>query len=127
MVSALIALATDAPEGRAIPSRRKRLRVPFDARGLRYHPRGTTRAGHLPQDIWWGGRVLRELRNRGMAAPEVAVGDGALGFWPGYGRWAHHPRAALLGAKVANVLSVLPKRARAEVTPRARGNLPSRD
>jgi len=25
--------------------------------------------------------LLRELKRRGMAAPAVAVGDGALGFW----------------------------------------------
>ncbi len=29
----------------------------------------------------WAG-VLRDLKNRGMTAPVVAVGDGALGFWP---------------------------------------------
>ena len=56
--------------------------------------------------------VLRDLRRRGMRAPVLAVGDGALGFWgalrevfPATGTqrcWVH---------KVANVLSALPKSA----------------
>ena len=55
--------------------------------------------------------VLRDLRDRGMAAPAVAVGDGALGFWAALGDvfpdtveqrcWVH---------KTANILAVLPKR-----------------
>jgi len=56
--------------------------------------------------------VLRDLRDRGMTAPELAVGDGALGFWAALGQvfsttrtqrcWVH---------KVANCLAALPKRA----------------
>ena len=55
--------------------------------------------------------VLRDLRDRGMTAPTVAVGDGALGFWGALSQvfpstrvqrcWVH---------KVANVLAALPKR-----------------
>ncbi|MBW3605144.1 MAG: IS256 family transposase [Actinobacteria bacterium] len=55
--------------------------------------------------------VLRDLRDRGMRAPEVAVGDGALGFWAALPQvfgstrtqkcWVH---------KTANVLAALPKR-----------------
>ena len=55
--------------------------------------------------------VLRDLRDRGMTAPTVAVGDGALGFWSALGDvfpetreqrcWVH---------KTANILAVLPKR-----------------
>jgi putative transposase len=55
--------------------------------------------------------VLRELKRRGMAAPVVAVGDGALGFWAAarevwpetraQGCWCH---------KLINVLDKLPKR-----------------
>jgi putative transposase len=55
--------------------------------------------------------VLRDLRRRGMAAPELAVGDGALGFWAALEQvfpttrtqrcWVH---------KTANVLAALPKR-----------------
>jgi transposase-like protein len=58
----------------------------------------------------WAG-VLRDLRDRGMTAPMVAVGDGALGFWSALGDvfpqtreqrcWVH---------KTANILDVLPKR-----------------
>jgi len=55
--------------------------------------------------------VLRELKRRGMAAPMLAVGDGALGFWAAarevwpetraQGCWCH---------KLANVLDKLPQR-----------------
>jgi transposase-like protein len=55
--------------------------------------------------------VLRDLHKRGMTAPVVAVGDGALGFWSALGDvfpdtrvqrcWVH---------KTANILAVLPKR-----------------
>jgi len=58
----------------------------------------------------WAG-VLRDLRDRGMTAPMVAVGDGALGFWAALGDvfpetaeqrcWVH---------KTANILDALPKR-----------------
>ncbi len=58
----------------------------------------------------WAG-VLRDLKNRGMTAPVVAVGDGALGFWSALGDvfpdtreqrcWVH---------KTANILDALPKR-----------------
>jgi putative transposase len=59
--------------------------------------------------------VLRDLRDRGMRAPELAIGDGALGFWAALRQvfpdtreqrcWVH---------KVANVLSALPKRLQAD-------------
>ena len=55
--------------------------------------------------------VLRDLRDRGMTAPTVAVGDGALRFWAALGDifpetveqrcWVH---------KTANILDALPKR-----------------
>jgi len=55
--------------------------------------------------------VLRELKRRGMVAPVVAVGDGALGFWAAarevwpetraQGCWCH---------KLVNVLDKLPRR-----------------
>src|SRR6516165_6873579 len=58
--------------------------------------------------------VLRELKRRGMAAPVVAVGDGALGFWAAarevwpetraQGCWCH---------KLLNVLDKLPQRLQA--------------
>jgi len=56
--------------------------------------------------------LLRGLRDRGMTAPTLAVGDGALGFWSALAQvfpttrpkrcWVH---------KTANVLAALPKRA----------------
>jgi transposase-like protein len=55
--------------------------------------------------------VLRDLRDRGMTAPVVAVGDGGLGFWAALSDvfpttveqrcWVH---------KTANILDALPKR-----------------
>jgi len=55
--------------------------------------------------------VLRGLRDRGLPAPVLAVGDGALGFWAALGQvfpdtreqrcWVH---------KTANTLSALPQR-----------------
>jgi transposase-like protein len=64
--------------------------------------------------------LLRDLEQRGMPAPRVATGDGALGFWAALGQvypgteeqrcWVH---------KNANVLDKLPKR----VQPRAKDML----
>ena len=55
--------------------------------------------------------LLRELKRRGMPAPKLAIGDGALGFWAALRQvypetkeqrcWVH---------KIANVLDKLPKR-----------------
>jgi putative transposase len=65
--------------------------------------------GHRESTESWSD-VLRDLRRRGMTAPVVAVGDGALGFWAALRDvfpdtreqrcWVH---------KTANVLNVLPK------------------
>jgi putative transposase len=64
-------------------------------------------------DSW--AEVLRSLRDRGLAAPVLAVGDGALGFWgalrevfPSTGEqrcWVH---------VTANVVDALPKRLHAQ-------------
>lgn len=64
--------------------------------------------------------LLRNLRDRGMQAPVVAVGDGALGFWAALREvfpstreqrcWVH---------KIANVLDKLPK----SIQPRAKSKL----
>jgi transposase-like protein len=55
--------------------------------------------------------LLRDLKQRGMLAPKLAIGDGALGFWAALRQvypetqeqrcWVH---------KIANVLDKLPKR-----------------
>ena len=66
--------------------------------------------GHREDTESWAD-LLRDLRDRGMTAPTVAVGDGALGFWAALAQvfpatriqrcWVH---------KTANVLAALPKR-----------------
>lgn len=66
--------------------------------------------GYRESEEAWAS-LLRDLKRRGMAAPVLAVGDGALGFWKAlrevYPRtqeqrcWVH---------KIANVLDKLPKR-----------------
>lgn len=55
--------------------------------------------------------LLRELKRRGMAAPLVAVGDGALGFWAAVRDvWPETRTARCWCHKLANVLDKLPKR-----------------
>jgi transposase-like protein len=63
--------------------------------------------------------LLRDLKRRGMPAPVLAVGDGALGFWAALRQvypeaqeqrcWVH---------KIANVLDKLPKRLQARARER---------
>jgi putative transposase len=69
-------------------------------------------------DSWLS--LLRDLKRRGMPAPQLAIGDGALGFWAALRQvysgtkeqrcWVH---------KIANILDKLPKR----VQPRAKAML----
>ena len=55
--------------------------------------------------------VLRDLRRRGMRAPVVAVGDGALGFWGAVREvWPETREQRDWCHKLANVLDKLPKR-----------------
>jgi transposase-like protein len=43
--------------------------------------------------------LLLDLKRRGLtSAPQIAVADGALGFWKALGEVADNPRATLLGA-----------------------------
>ena len=54
--------------------------------------------------------LLRDLRTRGMRAPVVAVGDGALGFWAALRDvWPETRTQRCWVHKVANVLAALPK------------------
>jgi transposase-like protein len=54
--------------------------------------------------------LLRDLRHRGMRAPVVAVGDGALGFWAALRDvWPDTKIQRCWVHKVANVLAALPK------------------
>jgi putative transposase len=67
--------------------------------------------GHRESTESWAD-VLRDLRRRGMKAPVLAVGDGALGFWGALSEvfpdtaqqkcWVH---------KMANIMNALPKSA----------------
>ena len=55
--------------------------------------------GHRESTESWAD-VLRDLKRRGMAAPVLAVGDGALGFWGALERGLPRDGApALLGAQ----------------------------
>ena len=55
--------------------------------------------------------LLRDLKQRGMAAPVVAVGDGALGFWAAAREvWPATREQACWVHKLVNVLDKLPPR-----------------
>ncbi len=55
--------------------------------------------------------VLRDLKRRGMRAPELAVGDRALGFWAAVREvWPETQAETCWVHRIANVLDKLPKR-----------------
>ena len=55
--------------------------------------------------------MLRELKRRGMVAPVLAVGDGALGFWAAAREvWPETREQGCWCHKLANVLDKLPQR-----------------
>jgi len=65
--------------------------------------------GHRESTDSWAD-VLRDLKRRGMRAPMVAVGDGALGFWAALRTvWPETTEARCWVHKVANCLNALPK------------------
>jgi len=65
--------------------------------------------GHRESTESWAD-VLRDLKRRGMSAPVVAVGDGALGFWAAMRKvWPETTEQRCWVHKVANILSALPK------------------
>jgi transposase-like protein len=60
--------------------------------------------------------LLRDLKARGMQAPAVAAGDGALGFWGAVAEvWPSTKEQRCWVHKIANVLDKLPKRLQPEV------------
>ena len=64
---------------------------------------------------------MRDLRDRGLAPPLLAVGDGALGLWAALDQVfpaTEHQRC--WNHRVLNVRSKLPKRLQAEVRGRLR-------
>jgi putative transposase len=64
--------------------------------------------------------LLRDLKKRGMRAPALAVGDGALGFWGAVGEvWPETREQRCWVHKIANVLDKLPK----GMQPRAKSQL----
>jgi putative transposase len=69
-------------------------------------------------DSW--AAVLRDLKHRGMRAPELAIGDGALGFWAALRDvWPETREQRDWVHRIANVLDKLPKR----LQPRAKAAL----
>ncbi len=60
-------------------------------------------------DSW--ASVLRDLKRRGMRSPELAIGDGALGFWAALRDvWPETREQRDWVHRIANVLDRLPKR-----------------
>ncbi len=65
--------------------------------------------GHRESTESWAD-LLRDLKRRGMRAPMVAVGDGALGFWAALRCvWPQTTEQRCWVHKLANVLNALPK------------------
>jgi len=59
--------------------------------------------------------VLRDLQARGLRAPALAIGDGALGFWKAVGEvWPQTREQRCWVHRLANVLDKLPKRLQAK-------------
>ena len=59
--------------------------------------------------------VLRDLKRRGMTAPLLAIGDGALGFWKAARDvWPETEEQRCWVHRLANVLDKLPKRLQAK-------------
>jgi transposase-like protein len=64
--------------------------------------------------------VLRDLKQRGLAAPKLAIADGALGFWGALRQvYAETDEQRCWVHKIANILDKLPKR----LQPRAKSHL----
>ena len=65
--------------------------------------------GHRESTESWAD-LLRDLKRRGMRAPMVAVGDGALGFWAALRKvWPDTVEQRCWVHKMANILNALPK------------------
>jgi len=59
--------------------------------------------------------VLRDLKARGLRAPALAIGDGALGFWKAVGEvWPQTREQRCWVHRLANVLDKLPNRLQAK-------------
>jgi len=70
--------------------------------------------GYSESEEAWAS-LLRDLKRRGMPAPALAVGDGALGFWTALAQvYPETKRQRCWVHKIRNVLSKLPKRLQAK-------------
>jgi len=67
--------------------------------------------GHRESEQSWH-EVLQDLKSRGLSTgPEVAIGDGALGFWKALPKvWSETKAQRCWVHKTANVLNKLPKK-----------------
>jgi len=71
------------------------------------------------KESWLG--VLRDLKARGMNAPALAIGDGALGFWAALRELFPLTRQQLCWLhKMRNILNKLPKKEHPEAVQRLR-------
>jgi transposase-like protein len=80
----------------------------------------TVESGYRESAEAWGG-LLRDLRARGMSAPQLVIADGHLGIWAALSEI--FPQAAqqrCWNHKLVNVLDALPKRKQAEARERLR-------
>jgi putative transposase len=70
--------------------------------------------GYSESEEAWAS-LLRDLKRRGMPAPVLAVGDGALGFWTALAQvYPETQRQRCWVHKIRNVLSKLPQRLQAK-------------
>lgn len=73
-------------------------------------------SGHRESTESWS-EVLRDLRDRGLSAPLIMVGDGALGLWAALaGVWPGVRVGRCWNHKILNVLDKLPKRLERQAT-----------
>ena len=78
-------------------------------------------SGHRESTESWS-EVLRDLRDRGLSAPKLLVGDGALGIWAALGNvWPGVRAQRCWNHKVLNVLDKLPRRLERHATLLLRG------
>ena len=77
-------------------------------------------SGYRESTESWAG-VLRSLRDRGMNAPRLAIGDGSLGLWGGLREvYPQTEEGRCWNHKVRNVLDQLPKKLRDQAKERLR-------
>lgn len=72
--------------------------------------------------------LLRDLKERGMNEPAIAIADGALGFWAALPQVWHQTKQQLCWLhKIRNILDKLPKKEHKEATERIRAVYLSED